>query len=529
MCDTNDEDVSLFDAEEDAGKRSKKTSIKHPVASFFHLFFRVSAILVYLLCEIFSRSFIACMVTIILLLSCDFWTVKNISGRLMVGLRWWNQVDDDGRSHWVFEARKGTGKQQASDSESRIFWLGLIVCPVIWVIFAFSTLFSFKIKWMLSTVGALGVVFVLFYALNRSVNLSEVTGGRPLMGITGRMIPTEDASARKREIEEKLKQEQETLSFIRENLEKSDQLTKGMKARFEKGKELLEAEFRSLLTRYSKPVPPILILDAISVDDELEVQEEVVLEHLPEAVLQDIICIAGWLVEYGRNQDFMNVYYQIRSNQLDRSIKGLKDHFRKNSASSGILYSPAVQTKRKDTPTKKAPKRPVYIPGTIRKAQNLLKQYSQHGLDGKKGGSNLTPLEGKDDVLDIEIDSYIHCISAFVKLAQSEYALLTEIIPEHHQKKTFDSLIQEALDNLMLEGDNIVSAARRAIMRHDYSAVLTIFPILRHLKMNKSEFDSTLQGTAASTKNKLPTLITSMETIGAKALEEFADSIKARS
>uniref|UniRef100_A0A3P8UL41 Exocyst complex component 7 n=1 Tax=Cynoglossus semilaevis TaxID=244447 RepID=A0A3P8UL41_CYNSE len=165
-------------------------------------------------------------------------------------------------------------------------------------------------------------------------------------------------------------------------------------------------------------------------------------------------------------------------------------------------------------------------PGTIRKAQNLLKQYSQHGLDGKKGGSNLTPLEGKDDVLDIEIDSYIHCISAFVKLAQSEYALLTEIIPEHHQKKTFDSLIQEALDNLMLEGDNIVSAARRAIMRHDYSAVLTIFPILRHLKLNKSEFDTTLQGTAASTKNKLPTLITSMETIGAKALEEFADSIK---
>lgn len=56
--------------------------------------------------------------------------------------------------------------------------------------------------------------------------------------------------------------------------------------------------------------------------------------------------------------DFMNVYFQIRSNQLDRSIKGLKDHFRKNSASSGILYSPAVQTKRKDTPTKKAPKRP---------------------------------------------------------------------------------------------------------------------------------------------------------------------------
>ncbi|XP_054454746.1 Golgi apparatus membrane protein TVP23 homolog B [Anoplopoma fimbria] len=151
--DNNDEDVSLFDAEEDAGK-SKKKNIKHPLASFFHLFFRVSAVFVYLLCGLFSSSFIACMVTIILLLSCDFWTVKNITGRLMVGLRWWNQVDDDGRSHWVFESRKG--KKQASDSESRIFWIGLIVCPVLWVVFAFSTLFSFKIKWV--PVVIMGVV-----------------------------------------------------------------------------------------------------------------------------------------------------------------------------------------------------------------------------------------------------------------------------------------------------------------------------------------------------------------------------------
>ncbi|XP_057392541.1 exocyst complex component 7 isoform X9 [Balaenoptera acutorostrata] len=186
---------------------------------------------------------------------------------------------------------------------------------------------------------------------------------------------------------------------------------------------------------------------------------------------------------------------------------------------------------------------------TIRKAQNLLKQYSQHGLDGKKGGSNLIPLEGhehdfrvkhlsealndkhgplagRDDMLDVETDAYIHCVSAFVKLAQSEYQLLMDVIPEHHQKKTFDSLIQDALDGLMLEGENIVAAARKAIIRHDFSAVLTVFPILRHLKQTKPEFDQVLQGTAASTKNKLPSLITSMETVGAKALEDFADNIK---
>ncbi|XP_054077414.1 exocyst complex component 7 isoform X11 [Rissa tridactyla] len=402
------------------------------------------------------------------------------------------------------------------------------------------------------------------------------------------MIPTEEVSARRREIEDKLKQEEETLSFIKESLEKSDQLTKNMvsilssfesrlmklensiipvhkqtenlqrlqenvektlscldhvisyyhvakdtekiikegptgrleeylncmdkiqkaveyfqdnnpdspelnrvKSLFERGKESLESEFRSLMTRHTKPVPPILILDLISGDDEMETQEEMSLEHLPESVLHDIIRISGWLVENGRNQDFMTVYFQIRSVQLDRSIKGLKDHFRKNSSSTGVPYSPAIQNKRKDTPTKKPVKRP-----------------------------------GRDDVFDIEIDAYIHCVSAFVKLAQSEYQLLTEIVPEHHQKKTFDSLIQESLDNLIMEGDNIVSAARKAIIRHDYSAVLTIFPILKHLKQMKPEFDQVLQGTAAGTKNKLPGLITSMETTGAKALEEFADNIK---
>uniref|UniRef100_A0AAR2K107 Exocyst complex component 7 n=1 Tax=Pygocentrus nattereri TaxID=42514 RepID=A0AAR2K107_PYGNA len=305
---------------------------------------------------------------------------------------------------------------------------------------------------------------------------------------------------------------QKAVEYFQDNNPDSPELNT-VKVRFEKGKEQLEAEFRALLTRYSKPVPPILILDAIGGDEELE--GEVTLEHLPEAVLQDVICISAWLVEYGRNQDFMNVYFQIRSSQLDRSIKGLKEHFRKSSASSALLYSPAVQAKRKDTPTKKAPKRP----GHDHEPRGV--KHLSEALSDKHGAS-----PGKDDVLDVEIDSYIHCISAFVKLAQSEYALLTEIIPEHHQKKTFDSLIQEALDNLMLDGDSIVTAARRAIMRHDYSAVLTIFPILRHLKQTKPDFDSTLQGTAASTKNKLPTLITSMETTGAKALEEFADSIK---
>uniref|UniRef100_A0A8C5W4B6 Golgi apparatus membrane protein TVP23 homolog n=1 Tax=Microcebus murinus TaxID=30608 RepID=A0A8C5W4B6_MICMU len=157
MLNDDTEDVSLFDAEEETTNRPKKSKIRHPVASFFHLFFRVSAIIVYLLCELLSSSFIACMVKIISL-SCDFWAVKNVTGRLMVGLRWWNHIDEDGKSHCVFESRKASPPENktVSEAESRIFWLGFIACPVLWVIFAFSAFFSFRVKWLVVVI--MGVV-----------------------------------------------------------------------------------------------------------------------------------------------------------------------------------------------------------------------------------------------------------------------------------------------------------------------------------------------------------------------------------
>lgn len=30
--------------------------------------------------------------------------VKNVSGRLLVGLRWWNEVTEEGESLWKFES-----------------------------------------------------------------------------------------------------------------------------------------------------------------------------------------------------------------------------------------------------------------------------------------------------------------------------------------------------------------------------------------------------------------------------------------
>ena len=80
---------------------------RHPLAAFFHVFFRTSALLVYiLLTNLISDHFIEQFLTVILLLAFDFWTVKNVTGRLLVGLRWWNKVDQDGTSSWQFESKK---------------------------------------------------------------------------------------------------------------------------------------------------------------------------------------------------------------------------------------------------------------------------------------------------------------------------------------------------------------------------------------------------------------------------------------
>ncbi|XP_045398075.1 Golgi apparatus membrane protein TVP23 homolog A [Lemur catta] len=174
------EDVSLdFGNEEELAFR--KAKIRHPLATFFHLFFRVSAIVTYMCCDWFSRSFVGCFVTVLLLLSLDFWSVKNVTGRLMVGLRWWNQIDEDGRSHWVFEARKVSPNAiAATEAEARIFWLGLIICPVIWIVFFFSTLFSLKLKWLALVIAGISLQAANLYGyilckMGGESDLSKVT------------------------------------------------------------------------------------------------------------------------------------------------------------------------------------------------------------------------------------------------------------------------------------------------------------------------------------------------------------------
>lgn len=88
----------------------------------------------------------------IVLLAMDFYYLKNIAGRRLVGLRWWNEVSvDSGDSHWVFEsAEPETRVVNATDR--RFFWLALYAQPALWVGLAILALVRLKFIW-LSLVG----------------------------------------------------------------------------------------------------------------------------------------------------------------------------------------------------------------------------------------------------------------------------------------------------------------------------------------------------------------------------------------
>ncbi|CAH8531708.1 unnamed protein product [Schistosoma turkestanicum] len=132
------------------------------IAMIGHFTFRSLALIIYLLCAWFTTSFVVPFIFILVCLSLDFWIVKNISGRILVGLRWSSYTDDNGIAHWRYDARKLSAIDSADVSTlsrrelaarmtrqhlSRLFWIGLIVSPAIWFIFFLVSLFSLHIRW----------------------------------------------------------------------------------------------------------------------------------------------------------------------------------------------------------------------------------------------------------------------------------------------------------------------------------------------------------------------------------------------
>ncbi|CAK5267347.1 unnamed protein product, partial [Mycena citricolor] len=167
----------------------------HPLALFFLFLFRLAAITVYLLSGFFQGNYVLSTVAVVVLLSMDFWNCRNIAGRTLVGLRFWNQVDEDGSSYWVFESRDPSRPANAVDSRCTILLMpveiAIYVFPVLWVALLIVSLLRFNLNFVpivllalvFNVTNAIGFTYADRDAKQRWAN--EVVGAGWNLGLGG--------------------------------------------------------------------------------------------------------------------------------------------------------------------------------------------------------------------------------------------------------------------------------------------------------------------------------------------------------
>ncbi|CAA9964530.1 hypothetical protein CFE70_008445 [Pyrenophora teres f. teres 0-1] len=150
----------------------------HPITLLTFLFFRISSLLVYLLgLRLLTSNFVLIFIITILLLAMDFYYLKNIAGRRLVGLRWWNEVDaNTGDGRWVFESLDPETGRQINATDKRFFWLALYAQPVLWVVLAIVALVSLEFIWLTLVVIALVLTITNTLAFSRCDKFSQATG-----------------------------------------------------------------------------------------------------------------------------------------------------------------------------------------------------------------------------------------------------------------------------------------------------------------------------------------------------------------
>uniref|UniRef100_A0A7S3U9S5 Golgi apparatus membrane protein TVP23 n=2 Tax=Picocystis salinarum TaxID=88271 RepID=A0A7S3U9S5_9CHLO len=126
----------------------------HPVACASHVAFKAAAVAYYVLCGLLGMGFVINFVVCVILLSMDFWVVKNVTGRLLVGLRWWNEIKEDGTSEWQFESAD-MNERAIDKKESTWFWTWLFAAPAAWSFLAIVACVKFNFDYLLISIMAI--------------------------------------------------------------------------------------------------------------------------------------------------------------------------------------------------------------------------------------------------------------------------------------------------------------------------------------------------------------------------------------
>ena len=116
-------------------------SAAHPLVALFHVAFLIGVVFLYLALPIIFKPFTA-YTLIIVASAIDFYYIKNIAGRLLVGLRWWIQFTDDGQQVYKFESK--IDDRDIPTGNQKIFWDPIYLFLVAWFVLIVLSIISFS-------------------------------------------------------------------------------------------------------------------------------------------------------------------------------------------------------------------------------------------------------------------------------------------------------------------------------------------------------------------------------------------------
>lgn len=100
--------ASVNDQIKDPNKKDSRNFLQnasHPGVCFSLIFVKCVALGDFLLLSLFIDNEAMVYLTVVILGAADFWITKNVAGRRLVGLRWWNEVKENGEEVWIFESK----------------------------------------------------------------------------------------------------------------------------------------------------------------------------------------------------------------------------------------------------------------------------------------------------------------------------------------------------------------------------------------------------------------------------------------
>lgn len=117
----------------------------NPSVALMTVGLKIASLFFFLFLNIFTSNEAFVMIVVIIFDAMDFWYTKNISGRILVGLRWWNTYNPETQQEiWTFESKN---EKKESTIDRGTFWLSLYGFTGAWLVLFIWECVIFNFMW----------------------------------------------------------------------------------------------------------------------------------------------------------------------------------------------------------------------------------------------------------------------------------------------------------------------------------------------------------------------------------------------